>query len=88
MLERENGPGITGAARKVPPPSKTEASVTPRVRDYISRGRSGDCCLLCGRIGVDLPVEHGCLPDISPADLVRLHESADVSFMSLIEATR
>ncbi len=27
--ERESGPGITGAARKVPPTSKTEASVTP-----------------------------------------------------------
>ncbi len=28
MPEREDGPGITRAASEVPPPSKTEASVT------------------------------------------------------------
>ncbi len=72
---------------RCPGPSAGDlATVTAPGRDYISRGRSGDCCLLCGRTGVDLPVLHGCLPDLSPADLVR-HESAVVSFMSF-EVTR
>jgi hypothetical protein len=36
--------------------------------DYveISRGTAGDCCVRCGRVGIDLPVEHGCVPNLTP----------------------
>ena len=36
----------------------------PTPTPYISRGASGDCCVLCGRVGIDLPDEHGCQPTI------------------------
>lgn len=30
----------------------------------IARGPAGDCCILCGLVGIDLPLDHGCQPDI------------------------
>jgi hypothetical protein len=30
----------------------------------IARGRAGDCCVLCGQVGIDLPLDHGCQPNI------------------------
>jgi hypothetical protein len=30
----------------------------------IARGTAGDCCILCGKVGVPLPVKHGCHPNI------------------------
>jgi hypothetical protein len=36
---------------------------------FISRGSAGDCCTLCGRVGVPLPVEHSCTPDVEPGTL-------------------
>jgi hypothetical protein len=38
----------------------------------IRRGPAGDCCILCGRVGIDLPVEHGCIPNLSAEDLAQL----------------
>jgi hypothetical protein len=38
----------------------------------ISRGTAGDCCVLCGRVGVDLPIEHGCVPNLSAEQLAQL----------------
>jgi hypothetical protein len=32
--------------------------------DEIARGPAGDCCILCGLVGVDLPLDHGCQPSI------------------------
>jgi hypothetical protein len=32
----------------------------------ISHGPDGDCCLRCGRIGVDLPADHSCNPNLTP----------------------
>jgi hypothetical protein len=32
--------------------------------DDIARGPSGDCCILCGLVGVDLPLDHGCRPSV------------------------
>jgi len=57
-------------------------------RVYISRGSVGDCCILCGLVGVDLPDLHGCVPDLSEADLARLHESAVVTFEDLFPSAR
>jgi hypothetical protein len=37
---------------------------------FISRSSAGDCCVLCGKVRVPLPVEHGCAPDVDPAGLV------------------
>jgi hypothetical protein len=54
----------------------------------ISRGSSGDCCILCGRVGVDLPDEHGCKPDLSEAELARLHERPTVTFADLFTQAR
>jgi hypothetical protein len=36
---------------------------------FISRGSAGDCCILCGKVGLPLPVEHGCTPDADPEEL-------------------
>jgi hypothetical protein len=30
----------------------------------IARGTAGDCCILCGLVGIDLPLNHGCRPNI------------------------
>jgi hypothetical protein len=30
----------------------------------IARGPAGDCCILCGKVVVNLPLDHGCKPDI------------------------
>ena len=30
----------------------------------IARGPSGDCCILCGKVAENLPLEHGCKPNI------------------------
>jgi hypothetical protein len=30
----------------------------------IARGPSGDCCVLCGLVGIDLPLDHDCRPSI------------------------
>jgi hypothetical protein len=30
-----------------------------------ARGTAGDCCVLCGRVGVDLLVEHSCRPNLT-----------------------
>jgi hypothetical protein len=30
----------------------------------IARGTAGDCCILCGKVGIDLPLDHGCIPNI------------------------
>jgi hypothetical protein len=33
----------------------------------IARGTASDCCcVLCGKVRVDLPVEHGCIPNLTP----------------------
>jgi hypothetical protein len=37
----------------------------------IARGTAGDCCVKCGRVGVDLPDEHGCRPDVTEQELAR-----------------
>jgi hypothetical protein len=29
----------------------------------IARGSAGDCCILCGKVGINLPDEHGCVPN-------------------------
>jgi hypothetical protein len=38
----------------------------------ISRGPAGDCCIYCGRVAVDLPVDHACRPNLSQEDLAEL----------------
>jgi hypothetical protein len=30
----------------------------------IARGSAGDCCILCGKVAVNLPLDHGCKPNI------------------------
>lgn len=30
----------------------------------IACGSAGDCCILCGLVGIDLPLNHGCQPNI------------------------
>jgi hypothetical protein len=32
--------------------------------DEIARGPAGDCCILCGKVGIHLPLDHGCRPNI------------------------
>ena len=32
--------------------------------DDIARGPAGDCCILCGQVGINLPDDHGCRPNI------------------------
>jgi len=54
--------------------------VTSALRPHIARGRSGDCCTLCGRVRVKLPGDHGCAPNLPPADmdqLLRAQEAYD-----------
>lgn len=36
------------------------APISGKQRDGISRGPAGDCCVVCGRVGIDLPKDHGC----------------------------
>jgi hypothetical protein len=31
----------------------------------IARGSAGDCCVLCGRVGINLPDEHRCTPNLT-----------------------
>jgi hypothetical protein len=33
----------------------------------IARGTAGDCCILCGKVGIHLPIDHGCQPNIDVA---------------------
>jgi hypothetical protein len=28
----------------------------------IARGPAGSCCILCGKVGIDLPLDHRCQP--------------------------
>jgi hypothetical protein len=46
----------------------------------IARGPAGDCCLLCGKVGIDLPDEHGCTPTVDPAEVANrpCHRWADL----------
>jgi hypothetical protein len=30
----------------------------------IARGTAGDCCIWCGKVGIHLPLDHGCRPNI------------------------
>jgi hypothetical protein len=39
--------------------------------DDIARGTAGDCCILCGTVGINLPDEEGCIPNVSPAEVKR-----------------
>jgi hypothetical protein len=32
--------------------------------DEIARGASGDCCILCGLVSIDLPPDQGCKSNI------------------------
>jgi len=66
MPGNDNAPGAGGVTIKnqmlagsglLAPP------ILPTPSD-ISRGSAGDCCLWCGLVGVDLPDDHGCKPDI------------------------
>lgn len=41
----------------------------PTIDDHISRGPAGGCCLRCGKVGIELPVEHGCIPDVGPGPI-------------------
>jgi hypothetical protein len=46
--------GASGVERILKQPSDNE----------IARGPAGDCCILCGKVGIDLPLDHGCRPSI------------------------
>jgi hypothetical protein len=46
--------GASGVAVSLEQPSDNE----------IARGSAGDCCILCGKVGIDLPLDHGCKPNI------------------------
>jgi hypothetical protein len=39
---------------------------------HIVRGGAGDCCLLCGRCGIDLDAGHACRGNLPPNQLERL----------------
>jgi hypothetical protein len=65
-------PGNQGATAKstgrtTTPTLPPVTPVTDNLGVQISRGSAGDCCLLCGKVRVDFPVEHGCIPNL-PAD--------------------
>jgi hypothetical protein len=32
--------------------------------EEIARGSAGDCCILCGKVGINLPDDHRCKPNI------------------------
>jgi hypothetical protein len=46
--------GASGVALILEQPSDSE----------LARGSAGDCCILCGKVGIHLPVDHGCQPNI------------------------
>jgi hypothetical protein len=48
------------------PDTKWALGVKPSIANAsdIARGRAGDCCVLCGKVGIDLPIDHGCRPNI------------------------
>jgi hypothetical protein len=54
----------------------------------IARGRSGDCCILCGRVAENLPEDHGCKTiDAEPgaaADGVTFDTAHAVEFLDLV----
>jgi hypothetical protein len=43
-------------------------SVIPQPNE-IARGSAGDCCILCGKVGIDLPLEHGCKPNVTAQEV-------------------
>jgi hypothetical protein len=47
------------------PPTTDIAPVPfiPQPND-IARGPAGNCCVLCGKVGIDLPIDHNCRPNI------------------------
>jgi hypothetical protein len=49
--ENASGDGISFAEILAQPPD-------------IARGPAGDCCILCGKVAENLPLEHGCKPNI------------------------
>lgn len=42
------------------------ALITIRDDHHIARGPAGSCCVLCGKVALHLPVEHGCIPNVEP----------------------
>jgi hypothetical protein len=52
----------------------------------IARGAAGDCCVLCGKVGVPLLVEHGCVPNVEPEELFRVMISCSSRFDELWRA--
>jgi hypothetical protein len=58
--------GASGVAFILEPSSETAANVRSfrPLPDEIARGSAGDCCILCGLVGINLSLDHGCRPNI------------------------
>ena len=73
---RRQGSGVTddykeqpprcgqGGYRETPGEGDWFSAVTLAQPADIARGPAGDCCILCGKVGIDLPPDHGCKPTI------------------------
>ena len=64
MAEKNNAPlGSGGVNQTLAAGGMLAPPILPTPRD-IARGSAGDCCILCGKVGIDLPLVHGCRPNI------------------------
>jgi len=65
MTIKNNRPAADRAAiEKTPGEGDWFSAVTLAQPADIARGPAGDCCILCGKVGIDLPPDHGCKPTI------------------------
>jgi hypothetical protein len=47
--------------------------IVPGYRPVIARGTAGDCCVWCGKVGINLPIEHGCKPNVTAEQVYGIH---------------
>jgi hypothetical protein len=57
-------PGEQGAAQTTADEAMSRFIVPDDLGRFIARGSAGDCCILCGKVGIHLPLDHGCRPNI------------------------
>jgi hypothetical protein len=64
MPGNDNAPLGAGGVNQVLAAGGLLAPPTLPTPPDIVRGSAGDCCILCGKVGIHLPVDHGCQPNI------------------------
>jgi hypothetical protein len=53
-----------GAIEKTPGDGEGFSRLILAQTPDIARGPAGDCCILCGKVAENLPLDHGCKPNI------------------------